>query len=175
MSTKKLKSPYPIAYEVGKNEYEVLPYLDLSRLDKVIGGELISSVIIGKKCGTISGFGLSKMTWNNTKAFVEGTTINRKMGQLPSKEAFQVPSPPSWWMFWKKPWSKRWWPLAKRAKLMNSFLLANGVDAEKIYDGFCWCEEYDSSYAYYCYLRDGNVSYKDKRISTNCDRLAVAF
>jgi len=150
---------FPIVYQIGENEFEILPDFISKRAKQVWGYEVVPGVILAKKCGAVQG--LSNTEWDNVKHFTEKATINGNKGRLPSKSELEELRSDS---------------LKRRIREMDQFLINQGVEAEKKYYGAVWCsEEFTVDKSYYIDLEDGHISSYYKDVANPGDRVAVAF
>ena len=150
---------FPIVYQIGNDEFEVLPDFVPERRWQIWGYEITPGVIIAKKRGRVDG--LSDVNWYNVKHFSEKVTINGKEGRLPSKSEL------------KGLWSRA---LKERIDGMDQFLVNQGVAAEQRNMGICWSsDEENSRRARYVGLSDNYSASLKKWTAHGSVRVAIAY
>ena len=147
----------PLVYRRG-NVLTVENGLNLSRKHELWGIQLLSGVMVALACR--SGNNVSDTIWNEVKKFAEKMRLNGKSGFLPSKDVL-----------------KEHWGTEEQTRFTATVkvLKENEIAADG-YWGCIWCSEDYTPYGAYCFgLRDGDNGWGSKGITSNDDRVALAF
>ncbi len=157
-STGGIKSIFPIVYKKG-NDFEILPYLDLARKDEVWGYEILSGIILAKKCGGDGNY--ETTTWDHVKSFAERCSLNGKQGELPSKEVLAKICGQE---------------LEENIQKMDEFLCKNGINAQKEFKAtLLWCSgDFGRTDSGYVTLK-GRANWYFKDMCFSGARICVAF
>jgi len=151
---------FPIVYQIGENEYEILPVFIPERAGQIWGYEFAPGMILAKKRGAVNG--LQTIHWTTAKRFAESATINGKKGRVPSIREVQGL------------WSET---TGERIDRMDKFLVSHGVNAEKVpYRIFWLSRTVDGKILSPAkFAKNGSAAAWNYRVSISKARIVLAF